>query len=328
MNGPKRLRPWLGLSTIEIVVVCGIVLLLATLAMTGISAARESARRTMCLGRMRQIGIALNSYHEACGRYPSLGHSGQRGSDQRSAFPALLPHLGENALYDSIDFSNSPYDGNTFTQTDGFNATAKATVVASFLCPSDSDRFSFRANANFAFSTGVAATGRHDGAFTLKRHVAAKQIGDGLSHTVGFGEIRRGSGDPKSFDANVDFWYGELAGDYSAFSPDEMLAACGAMRPSLESYSFRGYSWYNGGYENTQYNHVAGPNANGADCSAHGSNIGMPAVAGSFASRSAHSGGVNVGMMDGAARWVANGVDIAIWRAIATRKGGETTTDN
>lgn len=41
------------------------------------------------------------------------------------------------------------------------------------------------------------------------------------------------------------------------------------------------------------------------------------------AARSGHSGGVVVGMGDGSARFVVNGIDLTVWQALSTRCGGE-----
>jgi prepilin-type processing-associated H-X9-DG protein len=43
------------------------------------------------------------------------------------------------------------------------------------------------------------------------------------------------------------------------------------------------------------------------------------------AARSSHPGGVNVVMADGRGAFVRDDVDPAVWRAAATRSGGETT---
>ena len=40
-------------------------------------------------------------------------------------------------------------------------------------------------------------------------------------------------------------------------------------------------------------------------------------------SLSYHPGGVNATLVDGAVRFVAETIDLAIWRAMATRDGGE-----
>jgi prepilin-type processing-associated H-X9-DG protein len=43
---------------------------------------------------------------------------------------------------------------------------------------------------------------------------------------------------------------------------------------------------------------------------------------------SMHPGGVNVLLCDGAVRFVGDGVDLGIWRAIGTRNGQEVIANN
>jgi prepilin-type processing-associated H-X9-DG protein len=43
--------------------------------------------------------------------------------------------------------------------------------------------------------------------------------------------------------------------------------------------------------------------------------------------RSHHVGTVNAAMMDGSVRTVSNSINLAIWRAIGTRQGGEVMSD-
>lgn len=315
-------------TLLEMAVVVGIITLLASIVALGIDSAREMSRRTLCLGRLRQIGVALHAYHDVCRRFPGLGYAaGRAGSDELSPFPALLPHLGENGLFDLIDFYRSPYDGNYSTNVHGFNATVKSTIVSTLLCPSDGDRFAFRANTNYAFSTGSHANGRHSGAFALQRSFCAGDIPDGLSRTVGVGEIRRGGGAPAQYHAALDFWYTGYGDEqnYIGVDADQMLAICSAPRGLPSFYAYRGFSWYNGGYENTWFNHVAGPNPTETDCSMHSKGATPIARAGSYASRSAHRGGVHIGLMDGSARWMGSSIALPVWRALGTRHGGETS---
>jgi prepilin-type processing-associated H-X9-DG protein len=43
--------------------------------------------------------------------------------------------------------------------------------------------------------------------------------------------------------------------------------------------------------------------------------------------RSRHQGGVNAAMCDGSVRFVSNTINLALWRVLATRDGGETLTE-
>ena len=42
-----------------------------------------------------------------------------------------------------------------------------------------------------------------------------------------------------------------------------------------------------------------------------------------IAARSAHPGGVNAVLGDGALRWISNYIDLSVWQAICTSRGGE-----
>ena len=44
---------------------------------------------------------------------------------------------------------------------------------------------------------------------------------------------------------------------------------------------------------------------------------------GVFKASSYHPGEVNAMLMDGSVRFVADGIDLRVWRAVATRSGGE-----
>jgi len=89
----------------------------------------------------------------------------------------------------------------------------------------------------------------------------------------------------------------------------------------------RGFSWANGEYRTTLYNHARRPNDPEIDC------IGvvmitddkarLHAAYGWRAARSRHPGGVNVVMADGSGQFVSDSVDPAVWKALATRAGGE-----
>jgi prepilin-type processing-associated H-X9-DG protein len=103
-------------------------------------------------------------------------------------------------------------------------------------------------------------------------------------------------------------------------------AACN--RPFYYNFTdLRGFSWANGEYRTTLYNHARRPNDPALDCLAAQMSSAdlarMYAGYGWRAARSRHPGGVNVALADGAVRFVEDGVDPAVWKAAATRAGGE-----
>jgi prepilin-type processing-associated H-X9-DG protein len=72
-----------------------------------------------------------------------------------------------------------------------------------------------------------------------------------------------------------------------------------------------------GNYGNTLYNHADPPDPAGFDCMTASQQKGR------VAARVLHPGGVNVLACDGSVRLVRVGIDPAVWRALATRAGGE-----
>jgi prepilin-type processing-associated H-X9-DG protein len=85
-----------------------------------------------------------------------------------------------------------------------------------------------------------------------------------------------------------------------------------------------GFGWLGGSLGDTIYNHVAPPNWLDSDCSMHDQLADPNLISGgAISARSFHSGGVNALTMDGSVHFIKNGIELTLWRGLATRAGSE-----
>jgi prepilin-type N-terminal cleavage/methylation domain-containing protein len=100
-------RHW-AFTLVELLVVIAIIGILVALLLPAIQAAREAARRSQCANNLKQLGVALQNYHDAYTRFPGNGHKDPwSGGGHRKGSPLVrqLPYVAESGLYDRIDFN-------------------------------------------------------------------------------------------------------------------------------------------------------------------------------------------------------------------------------
>ncbi len=191
-----------GTTLIELLIVVAIIATLVAILLPAVQAAREAARRAECQNHLRQIGVALHTYHDAHGQLP-IGCVDKRvprtnpNGRQLAWSTEILPQLEEPALWGQIDFS-TPYDSAT-------NAAAAATVVPVYVCPSTTRLASGRegvmvsnaaAGGNYRAAAidyggiyGAAQTSpAANGVFLYDRPVKFSEITDGTSRTLALAE--------------------------------------------------------------------------------------------------------------------------------------------
>ena len=318
----RAARPSAGFTLVELLVVIAIVGVLMALLMPGVQMAREAGRRTACGNNLRQLGLALQQFHDARGQFPP-----GRGGPAPTVFSPqayLLPYVEQGGLHGQLDFKSAPtnltiagipYSGAT-------NAAAAAQAVPILQCPSDSAagrvQGSTFGGTNYVACVGSGNVGagtlvRADGVFYLTSRVRFADLRDGSSHTVAMSERTLGNGAAISTALPTDagLYVLELGNGV-----DVSLGTCGT-RGTGGWYSQRSAKWILGNYGNTLYNHFYAPNALEWDC------MNQAQQKGFMAARSNHPGGVYLLCCDGSTRFVTSAIDLAIWRALATRSGGE-----
>ncbi|MEN1681611.1 MAG: DUF1559 domain-containing protein [Planctomycetota bacterium] len=136
-----------GFTVCELLVAFACVALVLSLLLPAVVSARESARRSTCESRLRQIGVAVHAFHESQRRLPAAWHSSASERDFLYAWATeLLPEIGEAALADRLRRSA--------------NAAANLSdaSLALWLCPSDITAPSFDLRSD-AGSHAPAANG-------------------------------------------------------------------------------------------------------------------------------------------------------------------------
>jgi len=132
-----------GLTLIELLVVIAIIGLLVALLLPAVQAAREASRRSSCSNNLRQLGVAILSYHDNYGSFPpgnvtktqgichgdALAGVGYPTEDGSNRLIANLPFIEEASLYATYDFN----DFNEAAQ----NRKVREAYIVSYLCPSD-----------------------------------------------------------------------------------------------------------------------------------------------------------------------------------------------
>jgi len=331
-----------GFTLIELLVVIAIIAVLIALLLPAVQAAREAARRAQCVNNMKQLGLGLHNYHGTVGVLP--WGQGPLGCNDWNYLALMLPHLEQQALYNSLNFGRQADGINGFACTGhAFNTTGTRTQLSFAVCPSDSGdrltspdgRLSYYGNSG---STPVFFTttsnGLPNGLFASVPEspaISFSSITDGTSNTAALSERVMGTG---LYDQRVTIDYGTPTATFSSIgtvepmtSPEPFRDAClqngDPRKPGVAPGTGRatGAVWHMGNGNSGRYNHVMAPNT--WSCVETGGNSN-----GAMTASSRHSGVVNVVMADGSVRAVKNTVAINVWGAIGSRNGGEVVSSD
>jgi prepilin-type N-terminal cleavage/methylation domain-containing protein/prepilin-type processing-associated H-X9-DG protein len=187
MPNPKSTNPKWAFTLVELLVVITIIGVLIALLLPAVQSARESARRLHCCNNLKQMGLALQTYHAAFGTFPP-GLIGV--STPRTAWNTMmLAQMEQQAIHDLYRFDRP------FNHVD--NKVATAYVIPAFLCPSTSRLKSDRTEQRASNGMGAIDYGGiygskiftpPNGVLGYDLTISIVDITDGTSNTLLVGE--------------------------------------------------------------------------------------------------------------------------------------------
>lgn len=134
---PARLRgtgwPARGFTLVELLVVTAVIGMLVALLLPAVQMAREASRRASCTSNFRQIGTAIQMYHDALNGYPPGGISLGRFNKSQQNFSTwtiqILPFLERSDLYEL-------YSPNELNDSRA-NRAVREQFLSVYSCPSE-----------------------------------------------------------------------------------------------------------------------------------------------------------------------------------------------
>jgi type II secretory pathway pseudopilin PulG len=327
---------------VELLVVIAIIGILVALLLPAIQAAREAARRTECANNLKQLGIALQNYHDTFKAFPIGVRTGRRNQGWGpSFFVHLLPFIEEEALYDNWPWNrhrDQGYmagNGNLRTGDSRYGVNLRNLEMDSLRCPSSPlPMFNTGNNAvcmasyvgisgavydtresrtsslwyrSRYWKNSVSCGGRHsaDGMFQNRRSVRLADCTDGTSLTMIVGETSNWCYDRTTRRHCDNSWpHGWPMGT------DNTWYITGANRSQPNRNMNR---WFN----LTSIRYPVGYNnyRAGGICDNKGPN--NPLI-------SAHPGGTLCVFCDGSTQFLDNNTNLYVLKCIASRNDGES----
>ena len=318
MKGDDPAGPRTGFTLVELLVVLAILVILIGITLPAVMMTRARSQAVTCHNHLRQLGVAMAARHAAQGSFLEIDLPGPcRGQKQMTLFVHWMPYVEKGVLYETFP---------TCRLSDGrmhaFREMASPTPEL-LTCPADGREGGTNYRLCYGDSLMLANKAvswselpAYTGVFPVFGPVTASAITDGLSNTIGVSEKLLGADDESTFHSDRDVWH--VGSDLNESVPLTIKVCRTPPTTPLLFDEKSGKEWWGFETRDVYYNHVVPPNAPGSDCTTTGWRTGI------FRATSHHGGGVNTLRMDGSVHFAADGIDLTLWRALATRAGNET----
>jgi prepilin-type N-terminal cleavage/methylation domain-containing protein/prepilin-type processing-associated H-X9-DG protein len=282
---PSRLDG--AFTLVELLVVISIIGVLMALLLPAIQAARESARRTQCTNKLKQIGLAIQNYHD---------------SQKLSWNVLILPYIELGSLYTEIQ--PLPNGG-------AANSSPEYSLIDAFVCPTATEQGNQANTEKGSNYSAVAGAGRNDegkmgftspncgdvftdGVFYADSRTPISRITDGTSNTLAIGE-------------RTYYWRSWYFGTTKRGNPVNEICSGSAQNIlypiNADQYQFGFYKFDN-----------RAP-------------IGAPKtmLLNDLQFGSDHPGGASFTFADGSVHMLNETIDMTVYKDMSTKDGGEVT---
>lgn len=163
-----------GMTRMELGIVAGVIFLLIGLLLPYVQQAREAERRSSWKNNLKQLGIALHSYHETHGCFPPGGTIREDDTAMHGWMMMLMPFMDASPYYDWIDKNKSwdnPYNGYVLNSS-----------IPSYMIPGVDENFT---TSGF----GLTHIQGNPNIFSRNCSVSLRQINEGFAHKWMLGEV-------------------------------------------------------------------------------------------------------------------------------------------
>jgi prepilin-type N-terminal cleavage/methylation domain-containing protein/prepilin-type processing-associated H-X9-DG protein len=345
MSTPRRASAWKAFTLIELLVVIAIIAVLIALLLPAVQAAREAARRIQCVNNMKQLGLAINNYHDMSNSFPpgriwtpsptQAFPTILAGVQNTPWFVLMLPQFEQQSLWNAFNFALGS-EGPNLPFPIGFiaNTTVESNKVGLFQCPSDNiNTYMFPpplnvgplavavlTRGNYAAAWGntnwgqgqssesILTTPYLQSAFGHLGTISFASVTDGSSNTVFMSEVLQGT----TTDVRGLMWsVGAGSSSFnSRFTPNGTIDYLGQ---------------FNGFDQLGDATSCVNDPVHGLPCAVqtnHGNNTAFAA------SRSRHAGGVNSLFGDGSVHFIKNSINPLTWVALNSIQAGEVISSD
>ncbi len=301
-----------GFTLVELLVVIAIIGVLVSLLLPAVQQAREAARRTHCSNNLRQIGLAMHSYHDTYNSLPIVNWAAESSPTSLTCGVnvSILPFMEQTAVADLYNHN--------LRWNDPVNQVLKDQMPDTFECPSapghgiPAPLTGFQ-TSDYAYIRSATDWENANSLLQDSRYMRFSDATDGLSNSLmsyesagraGWYVHGRQISAPHVYDWGAPFVYdwGDMIEAWSSHYPGGWFFPCHLeLDPNNPSGTYPTVTWYLGPILNVS-------NWYGAPYSFHPS-------------------GVQIGMGDASVRFLSESTSLEVLSAITSCDGHEVLGD-